>query len=336
MKRDNTASPPFFIVGCGRSGTTLLQSLLDAHPNLTIPPESQIYARFGETFPHYGNLAVERNRRRFIRDLLRDVYIRKWNMDCSVEDVEQAAPEFTRAGIIEALFQLYRKDQGAERWGDKTPNHIRCLPLIREDFPDAPLIHLVRDGRDVAEAFRRMMYGPVSALGLGRTWRREVMHWRTYQEQAGTDNMMEVQYEDLVRVPKDVIERVLAFIDEPFVDTTSDYADAEVSKLIGDEPWHASLQQGITTEKVGIYRRRFSEREIELIEYMAGDALEAYGYAPDHLNPKGPTLYDRVYAFVADRVVRWYRKAFEPRVFAWDLQYRTRKLMRYLQGAVTA
>lgn len=330
MEASRRNPSPFFIVGCSRSGTTLLQSLLDAHPNIAIPPEAQIYYRFGETFPHYGDLTDERNRRRFIRDLLQDAYIRKWKMDFSVEDLERAASEFTCAGIIEALYQRYKEAKGAERWGDKAPEHIRHLSMIRDDFPEASLIHLVRDGRDVAEAYRRMIYGPVSPLGLGKRWRNEVMHWRTYQQQEGTDNMMEVTYENLVRRPEDVLEELLAFIGEPFVDTTSGYSDSEVSGLVGDEPWHASLRQGITTEKVGIYRRRLSGRDIELFEYVAGDALEEYGYQREHRTPDGPSVSDRVYAFIADRVVRWYRKAFELKVVGWDLQFRARKSCRYL------
>ena len=323
--------PPFFIVGCSRSGTTLLQSLLDAHPNLAIPPESQIYYRFGGIFPYYGDLSVDRNRRRFIRDLLGDAYIQKWNMNLSVSKVERMAPKFTRAHIIESLFRFYKEERGAERWGDKTPEHIRYLPMIREDFPDAYLIHLVRDGRDVAEAFRRMIFGPVSALGLGRTWRREVTHWLDYRKEGETENMLEVRYEDLVSAPKEVLKRILAFIDEPFVDTTNRYANSKVSGLVGSESWHSSLHHGITTDKVGIYRRKLSERDVEIFEYVAGNILETYGYQPELQNPKRPSVSDRVYSFIADRFLRWYRKAFEMKVFAWDLQYRGRALLRYLQ-----
>jgi hypothetical protein len=331
MQASSPSKSPIFIVGCSRSGTTLLQSLLDAHPNIVIPPEGQIYFRFGETFPYYGKLSDDRNRRRFIRDLLQDAYLQKWNLNCSVEEVEQVASSFTRAGIIEAVYCLYMCEKGAKRWGDKTPEHIRYLPLIKEDFPDAYLIHLVRDGRDVAEALKRMIFGPVSALGLGRFWRREVMHWREFQEQRGPDNMLEVRYEDLVSSPEQLIGRILAFIGEPYVDTTSSYADSDVSQLVGSESWHSSLQEDITTDKIGVYRQQLSERDVELFEYVAGDALEAYGYRPEYRDPSGPSVFDQVHAFTADRVVRWYRKAFEMRVFAWDIQYRSRKLLRYLQ-----
>lgn len=331
MQKSRNKKPPIFIVGCSRSGTTLLQSLLDAHPSIAIPPESQIYYRFGETFSYYGDLSVSRNRRQFIQDLVQDAYIMKWGMDFSIDEVERAASAFTREAIVEALFQLYMNEKDAKRWGDKTPEHIRYLPMIREDFPDAHFVHLVRDGRDVAEAFRRMIFGPVSALGLGDTWCREVMHWHEFQEEEGGEGMMEVRYENLVSSPKRVLEEILAFIDEPFVDTTRRYSDSEVINLTGSEPWHSSLQQGITTDKVGIYRERLSERDIEIFEYVAGSALEAYEYRPDYQDPEAPSIYERIHALISDRIVRWYRKLFDIRVFIWDIQFRSRKLLRYFQ-----
>jgi hypothetical protein len=322
---------PFFIVCCSRSGSTLLQTLLDAHPNLSVPPESQIYYRFGPVFPYYGDLSVSENRRCFIRDLLNDAYIQQWNLETSVDDIEEMIFHPSRAKIIEAIFRLYAEKKGAKRWGDKTPEHIRYLSLIREDFPNARLIHLVRDGRDVAEAYQRMMFGPVSPLGLGREWRREVMFWREFQQQQGTDHTLEVRYEDLVRSPEDVLRTIAEFIEEPFVNTTGDYTNTELSNTLGDESWHSSLQSGIRTDKVGVYRQRFSEREIELFEYVAGDALSAYGYALEYQNPRGPDVRDRLYAAVADRVVRWYRKLFHLKVVGWDLQYRSRMLFRRIR-----
>lgn len=326
--------PPTFIVGCSRSGTTLLQSLLDAHPNIAIPPESQIYHRFGGTFPYYGDLSGDRNRRRFIQDLVQDAYIAKWGMDFSIDEVERAAPAFTRSAIVEALFRLYMDKKEAKRWGDKTPEHIRYLPLIREDFPDAYLVHLVRDGRDVAEAYRRMVFGPVTALGLGDTWCREVMHWHEFREERGGRNMIEVRYENLVSSPKEVIKKILKFVGEPFVDTTQRYSGSEISKLVGSESWHASLQQDITTDKVGIYHERLSERDVEIFEHMAGHALETYDYRPDYQNPRPPSICDKLRSYLYDRVVRWYRKAFDMRVFIWNIQSRVRKLIRYLQSKI--
>jgi hypothetical protein len=148
--------------------------------------------------------------------------------------------------------------------------------------------------------------------------------------------MLLVKYEQLVTDPEKVLRDVIEFIGEPFVDTTEDYADTGLSDTYSTQSWHTSLRKEITTDKIGIYRRRFSERQIEIIEYVAGDALQAYGYEPHHKNPREPSFGYVAYASVVDRVVRWYRKLFDLKVVKWDYQFKIRNMLRRLQWMFTA
>ena len=318
---------PFFIVGCSRSGTTLLQVLIDAHPNLALPPESHIYDRFGPFWQMYGDLTLRRNRARLIDSLLEDSFIREWRLDATIEDIERRLKREDRVGIISALFSAYAEQHGALRWGDKTPEHIRHLREIRADFPRAKLIHLVRDGRDVAEAMRRMVFGPVTAIGLAHEWQGEVNHWGEFCREYGTDNTLLVRYEDLVTSPRETVGNVLRFVGEPEVDTLAGYASTSLSRSLGTQSdWHSSLRQGISTDKIGRYRRILAARDIEVFESIAGETLSTYGYVPDHAKARGATLLQMVYASFADRVVRWVRKLFHPYVIRLELQFRVRKL----------
>ena len=79
------AAPPFFIVGCVRSGTTLLQTLMDAHPEIAIPTESLLFTRFSGVFRHYGDLRQRANLALLVRDLLTDERIRRWKLAVSVD-----------------------------------------------------------------------------------------------------------------------------------------------------------------------------------------------------------------------------------------------------------
>ncbi|MET0987341.1 MAG: sulfotransferase [Steroidobacteraceae bacterium] len=323
---------PFFIVGCSRSGTTLLQVLIDAHPRLAVPPESHIYDRFGPFLDIYGDLTVKRDRGRFIGALLDDSFIREWRLEAVVEDVERRVQRADRVGVIEALFSLYAERKGAVRWGDKTPEHIRHLDEIRADFPHAKLIHLVRDGRDVAEAMRRMVFGPVSAVGLAREWQREVAHWQEFCDEHGSTNTLLVRYEDLVTSPREVVGKVLQFIGEPELDTVSEYGSSSLSRELSrtQRTWHSSLCQGITAAKIGAYRQAFTAREIEIFEAIAGEHLAAYGYTPEYAVPRAASPLERAYVFFADRLVRWTRKLFHPSVVRLELQFRLRVMQQRL------
>jgi hypothetical protein len=318
---------PFFIVGCSRSGTTLLQVLIDTHPNLSLPPESHIYDRFGPFWRMYGDLTLKCNRARLIGSLLNDNFIREWRLDAMREDIERRLQREDRVGIVSALFSAYAERHGALRWGDKTPEHIRHLREIRADFPTAKLIHLVRDGRDVAEAMRRMVFGPVTAIGLAHEWQREVNHWREFCREYGTGNTLLVRYEDLVTSPRKTVGEVLRFVGELEVDTLADYASTSLSRSLGiQSAWHSSLRQGISTDKIGRYRRHFTARDIEAFESIAGETLSSYGYVPGHAKPRRATSLQVAYASFADRVVRWARKLFHPYVVRLELQFRVRKL----------
>lgn len=327
------ATQPFFIVGSGRSGSTLLQTLIDAHPHISIPRESHIYDSFYRVFDSYGNLSERGNRKRFINALLDDVFIRQWCLEATVEHVERRLARPDRGGVIEALFALYAEQHGAMRWGDKTPEHVRHLRDIRADFPDAKLIHLVRDGRDVAEAFRRMVFGSYSAVGLARDWRRDVMAWQTFCIEDGRTNTLVVRYEDMVTDPEPTMRKVFRFLGEPYVDTVPEYASTPLSRALsvtrGD--WHASLRQGISTAKIGVYRQKFAAREIEIFEAVAGDALTVYGYGRDCSAPRSVTARERLSGFVTDRAVRWYRKLQHPTTIWMAVQRRLRFTRRFVR-----
>lgn len=327
--------PPFFVVGSGRSGTTLLQALIDAHPNLAIPPESHLYDRIAPVFDTYGDLSIQANRRRFIADLLADAYIKQWRLDATPDDIEARVIRGDRVGVIDALFSLYAKRQGATRWGDKTPDHIRYLKAIRADFPDAKLIHLVRDGRDRAEARRRMIWGPSTPFGMACEWRDEVMLWKAFSNEHGTHGTLVVRYEDLVHAPRETMERIFEFLEEPFVDTVEIYTSTPLTRTLSttQSGWHSSLGRGISTKKVGIYRRALTRREIEIFEAVARDALVAYGYRPEFTSPRPATWAEQVRSVFSDTALRWYRKLLNPYAAWLEVQFRIRLAQRQVIAA---
>lgn len=320
-----TGSPPFFIVGSPRSGTTLLQALLDAHPDIAIPPESHIYARFAKLFPLYGDLRAPACRRRWVRDLVNDVWIWRWNLPLEATDIERLIAQPTRPAIIDELFRIYAAREGATRWGDKTPGHAHALPLIRQDFPGAKVIHMIRDGRDVAESLRRMPWGASSMVGLAEEWRRDVLACRAFFGGKNHPDLLEVRYEQLVNDPEGQLQRVFAFLGVSFRDTTRSYAESSLTHAyLNRDRVHASLEGGIKKSRVGVYRKTFTAAEIEIFESIAGDALQAHGYALHHASPRLPTTAQRIQAKGRDRVWKWYGKLTDQNLRQNEIQARLR------------
>jgi hypothetical protein len=306
---------PFFILGCPRSGTTLLQVLIDAHPALAIPPESFLFDRFGPLLDTYGDLADPARLRALARDLLADERIRDWRLAASIDELLRATATPSAAGLFDALFTLYAKQQGKTRWGDKTPQHGLFIPELLAVFPEAKIIHLVRDGRDVAESTARIAIGPCSMLAIARRWKTYMGAADSARIRLPAGQFLDVRFEDLVRDPAAARRRILAFIGED---------DALCPPIGQDLPktgtldhsttfaHHANLKKAISSGKIGVYKNAFAPRQIELFESVAGDWLTRHGYARDFERPRPPTRLEKVRAFLLDHTIRYIRKFFQP------------------------
>ena len=146
-----SAPPPFlFVVGCGRSGTTVLRTILDAHPELAVTHESKFIAPLGIRRHRYerpDGFDVDR----FIHDLLADPGVRA-NLGLEDDWVREAlaAPVTDYPDAVRRVFAAYAARQHKRRYGDKMPGSVLRIPLLAELFPEARFVHIIRDGRDVA------------------------------------------------------------------------------------------------------------------------------------------------------------------------------------------
>lgn len=330
--------PPFFIVGCPRSGTTLLQILIDQHPLIAIPPESFFFERFPPIVDSYGDLSVEAHLRSFVCDLLSDERIRDWKLDLTPDDVCSRVAEPSVAATVDTLFTAYADRQGKRRWGDKTPQHALYVDRIRAVFPEARIIHLLRDGRDVAESMSRSPIGPNSIYGIAKRWQWYV---RTMDRQAGqlpADDYLEVRFEDLVRRPTATRDLILRFIGE----------DPGLCQPVGDDVpgtqaarhalsavrHHTSLNGRILGSKIGVFRERLAMDQIGVFEAVAGDELSAKGYELVAGGSRHVSWSTRLSAAVQDGV-RYAAKLLRPSAIPQTLkearlaiQHRTRMLRR--------
>ncbi len=335
----NQAGAPIFIVGCPRSGTTLLQITLDAHPNIAIPPESFLFQRFPPVWERYGNLNDETNLRLLAGDLLADERIKDWRLIVSVDEFCRRLDARTIRGAVSLLFQLYAEQKGKSRWGDKTPQHSLYLKEILAVFPDAKFIHFVRDGRDVAESLSRIHIGPKSILSIASYWRKHVMAFHEFKKSLDPSMYVEPRYEDFVRDPAPQQKAIFDFLGEKPPEKKADdraLPDTDAKRhALSAVSHHGMLKGGISENKVGIYKSRFSMREIEIFETVAGDALKLYGYELTTPASARITPVESMSFFMTDNIFRYSRKLFRPQPFKHlgkelrlELQLKARTLAR--------
>lgn len=273
------ANPFLFVVGCPRSGTTLLQRMLDAHPLLAVANDThfipKLLAQHAEPEPPVTA--------RMVQWLIGDR--RSQRLGVSHEAVERAASApVDFAGFVGRLYDELARLRGKPLAGEKTPDYVRHLPLLHGLFPWARSVHIIRDPRDTILSileWSRDERGPArfdlwrrDRVGTATLWwRRMVREGRAAAAALGPDRVHEVRYESLVAEPEAELRRVSGFLELPFEDAMLAYHEGRTRA--GRSAKSAWLPP---TRGVRAWRSQMARRDVELIDALAGDLLDELGY----------------------------------------------------------
>jgi hypothetical protein len=297
-------SPPLFVLGVSRSGTTLLRVVLDRSPGIAIPDETFFIPQLA----HRHRSPVDPDE--FLDDLRRLPRLAAWEV--TADDLAaRLRPGMTIGQALDATFSTYAAKHGKPRWGDKTPMYMRHLGLIERLFPEAQYVHLVRDGRDAALAFLDMPAGvvtrtwahPRDPAGFACEWSTEVERARDLGRRVGPARYLEVRYEDLIEDLGSVVRAVCAHAELPF-----EAAMLEYSRVVdvSAKPHHQRLLQP-PTRGVRDWRSQMAPEDVRAFEAIAGGLLADLGY---ELHSSAPRRRSRR----ARLGVAWYRA----RMGAWN------------------
>jgi hypothetical protein len=271
-------APPIFVVGCPRSGTSLLRLMLDAHPEVAIPPESHFIPGVWRVRERYGS-GVAFDAERMAREVFTTLRFQDWHLppEGVLAQIRATEPR-DLAGAIEAFFLAYARAHGKPRWGDKTPGYALDMPLIAGLFPDARFIHLIRDGRNVALSLMDVPRPPRSLTEAAQVWKHRIDVARRDTATLG-DAVLEVRYETLVDDPESVLKEVCAHTSLDFTPVMFDYYRGEALRSVPEREWghHQNLTRPPTRD-VRDWRATMSEADQMLFEAVAGAELSALGY----------------------------------------------------------
>ena len=274
-------SAPFFIVGAQRSGTTMFRLMLNQHPELAVPFESGFITIFYRRLGEYGDLTTEENVRRLLGDIAEFPLVKKGGY---VEDVEAilAHPIASYADLVNAIFKVYAWRTEKVRWGDKTPGYVTDLEVLWTLFPGCLIIHLVRDGRDVAISNHGIAWGIHSLPRAAADWRWKTMLGHKVGAVLG-EHYLEQCYEDLVLRPEETLRRVCDFLQVRFdPDMLAYHVDAQNQIPTDSLRWHRNSVRAPDTSLVYGWKEKMSRSDRIIFEQIAGDALETFGYEREH------------------------------------------------------
>ena len=249
------SAPPIFIVGCPRSGTSLLRNLLRSHPRLSFPSESHFIPIL---YRAYGDPANERAARGLAAKILRLEWVRRWRLDLGPGDFGDCR---SYRAIVSRLFEAWMRREGKERWGDKTPQYVSHIPTLSELFPGCQILHIHRDGRDVALSLSARRIGPQNVYAAAQFWKARVSEGRRAGAALPPGRYHEVGYGSLLADPEGTMRGVCGFLGERFdpgVGTTfaaAEAAAAEVRAAFAGRILHRDRPPGGARVEAGHDRR---------------------------------------------------------------------------------
>ncbi len=275
----DAGAPPIFVVGCPRSGTTLLRLMLDAHPEVAIPPESHFIPQVARVRARYDQ-ASGVDAEHMAEDVMRGIRFQDWHLPAeAVRATIRERHPTTLSGAIECLFVAYADAHGKTRWGDKTPGYSIELPLIATLFPDAVVVHLIRDGRNVTLSLMEVPRPPRSFAEAAQVWRARVATGRADGEKLGPERYLELRYESLVEDPGSALEQICGLASLEYTPAMLDYHREDPAASVPERNWghHVNLAKP-PTAGLRDWRERMSAADQQLFEAVAGDQLDALGY----------------------------------------------------------
>ncbi len=212
-------SAPVFIVGCPRSGTTLLYDMLLSSGKFALyRAETDVFLRIA---PAFGSLRSRSNRRKLLDAWLKSDYFRRSGLRQEELRTEVLANCGNPGDFLGIVMEGIAREQGVRRWADHTPLHLLYIAEIKRRIPNAQFVHVIRDGRDVAVSLSRLgwvdrfPWDSKDRLAIsGLYWQWVVSKGREYGRQLYTSDYLELRYEELVQHPQNALKTLSEFVGE--------------------------------------------------------------------------------------------------------------------------
>jgi hypothetical protein len=267
---------PMFIVGMPRSGTKLLRGLLNQSPGVhVLDIETDFFPFLVRWVREHGLVQTSEQFENLHAAMRSAPYFshRQSTPPFVPEEWRKWCERYDAGGLFEGFvrYETNTVRDDNHLWGDKSPAYIRHIELLFEHFPDARIVHLVRDVRDHCVSIRKAWSKDVRRAAY--LWGRDVGKAHRLC-QADPDRCLQLRYEDLLRSPEEQMRRLCGFLSIDFVEAMT-RLNRPVEHL-GD----ATGSTEIVQDNFGKFMERLSPREIRDIESLAFDTMRMLGLKP--------------------------------------------------------
>jgi hypothetical protein len=306
---------PIIVLGCPRSGTTLLQVMLHSHPRIAIPPETRFLLPAYRERLRFGDLSETANRRALADFIVRTKGHRFADLGldrgATVEEIVGGPP--TLGSAVGIVLRAYAERFGRPRWGDKRPAYYNYIDVVMRLFPDAKIVHVVRDPRDCVASLKRMPWWRTDSYHSVAAWAQSIDNTeRAMHAWPGT--VTRVQYERLVSEPEPELKALCDELGEEYEPAMA--APERLAEMAVPERkhWHSNTRVGPTTMRVGRWKDDLEPWEASLCETVLEERMTRFGYEPAGAGPLGAVHRARYYRALAARETKRRSRILKDRV----------------------
>lgn len=272
---------PVLIVGTERSGSNLLRLLLNELSEIAVPHPPHLMRDLGPVAHRYGDLRVDKNFKRLIRDAIKlvDLHFAPWPIRPSAEEIFKRAAKRTIYSVYAEIYEQYRASMGKERWGCKSTFMIHHVSEVLRHHKKPQFIHLVRDPRDVAVSARKSVFCHYHPFFVADLWAREQAVGLEWAEKLGEEAWFTLRYEDLIARPTVELRKLCKFLGARYTASMLRFFEKPAARQLAglSRSWE-NVGQPVLKKNSGKYMGELSVREIALIESVAGDVMREFGY----------------------------------------------------------
>lgn len=280
---------PIFMIGTQRSGSNLLRLMLNQLPHIAAPHPPHILQRMTPLVSIYGDLTEDRNFAALVDDVCRLVELNPVPWEGVVLDRQKVAARCRERSLVAAfgaVYQVFAETRGAQDWLCKSMQNTQYLNEIEACFSDAKYLYLYRDGRDVAVSFRKAVVGEKHFYHIAKEWAQTQRLALAHRAIIPPERFINISYEDLTAQPRETMQKLCAFLNVPYNDSMLDFHQSdEAHRAAESSALWSNVVKPVIADNTRKFLREASEEDIRCFESVAGDVLDALGYARAYIAP---------------------------------------------------
>jgi hypothetical protein len=284
-----------FIIGTGRCGTTMLAQMLNSHSQVCVPPELQILFEYSNNGARLHEIFLENKNKSYCSndfvELIRKRCPHKFQeyYDYKSFFEKQQYPILNLKELVNNLYSEIAASKHKEIFIEQTPWYGQRIDILNELFPDAPYIHIVRDGRDVAISFARTPWWHKDIGQNLERWHLEVQQIINSSHKILKPNqMLQIRYEDFVEQPESGLRHICGFLGIDYENAMLDpatyidygiYARSNPKMIVSSALNEWSKSKSNPTFKSSRFAwKKFQDYNFSMIPDHVRQTLQALGY----------------------------------------------------------